>query len=72
MAPIHHHFQEKGYSESKIAYCYAAVTALMGLAFAHSLSLTGGIMLFSNQTFLVAGLSRSGIAAAEHPAPARG
>ena len=24
MAPIHHHFQEKGYSESKIAYCYAA------------------------------------------------
>ena len=31
MAPIHHHFQEKGYSESKIAYCYAAVTALMGL-----------------------------------------
>ncbi len=30
MAPIHHHFQMKGYSEGKIAYVYAAVTALMG------------------------------------------
>ncbi len=30
MAPIHHHFQMKGYSEGKIAYCYAAVTALLG------------------------------------------
>ena len=31
MAPIHHHFQEKGASEGKIAYCYAAVTAVSGL-----------------------------------------
>ncbi len=31
MAPIHHHFQEKGFSEGKIAYCYSAVTAVMGL-----------------------------------------
>ena len=31
MAPIHHHFQEKGFSEGKIAYCYAAVTAFFGL-----------------------------------------
>ena len=31
MAPIHHHFQQKGFSEGKIAYCYTAVTALMGL-----------------------------------------
>ncbi len=30
MAPIHHHFQEKGYAEGKIAYAYAAVTAVMG------------------------------------------
>ncbi len=30
MAPIHHHFQMKGYSEGKISYCYAAVTALLG------------------------------------------
>ena len=30
MAPIHHHFQMKGYSEGKIAYVYAAITALMG------------------------------------------
>ena len=30
MAPVHHHFQEKGYSESKIAYCYALVTTLLG------------------------------------------
>ena len=29
MAPLHHHFQMKGYSEAKIAYCYAAVTAVM-------------------------------------------
>ena len=31
MAPIHHHFQQKGFSEGKIAYCYSAVTAVMGL-----------------------------------------
>ena len=30
MAPVHHHFQEKGYSECKIAYAYAAVTAVLG------------------------------------------
>ena len=30
MAPIHHHFQEKGHSEGKIAYAYAAVTAVLG------------------------------------------
>lgn len=31
MAPIHHHFQEKGYSEAKIAYCYAILTMALGL-----------------------------------------
>ena len=31
MAPLHHHFQKKGYSEAKIAYCYALVTALAGI-----------------------------------------
>ena len=31
MAPMHHHFQKKGYSESKIAYVYSLVTALAGL-----------------------------------------
>lgn len=31
MAPIHHHFQMKGYTESKIAYVYAALTAFVGL-----------------------------------------
>ncbi len=31
MAPLHHHFQMKGYSESKIAYCYSALTALVGI-----------------------------------------
>ena len=30
MAPIHHHFQEKGYSEGKIAYAYAVATAVLG------------------------------------------
>lgn len=30
MSPIHHHFQQKGYSESKIAYAYALVTLLLG------------------------------------------
>lgn len=30
MAPVHHHFQEKGLSECKISYAYAAVTALLG------------------------------------------
>jgi phospho-N-acetylmuramoyl-pentapeptide-transferase len=30
MAPVHHHFQEKGYSECKISYAYAVVTALVG------------------------------------------
>ncbi len=30
MAPVHHHFQEKGYSESKIAYCYGLITVFLG------------------------------------------
>ncbi len=32
MAPIHHHFQERGYSEGKISYVYAVFTLLAGLA----------------------------------------
>ena len=31
MAPLHHHFQKKGYSESKIAYVYSLITAAAGL-----------------------------------------
>ena len=31
MAPVHHHFQQKGYSECKISFAYAAITALAGL-----------------------------------------
>lgn len=31
MAPLHHHFQMKGFSECKIAYAYALVTALIGI-----------------------------------------
>lgn len=31
MAPIHHHFQMKGFAESKIAYAYFAVTCVAGL-----------------------------------------
>ncbi|MBQ8291659.1 MAG: phospho-N-acetylmuramoyl-pentapeptide-transferase [Clostridia bacterium] len=30
MSPVHHHFQQKGYSESKIAYAYFTVTSLLG------------------------------------------
>ncbi|MBQ9728763.1 MAG: phospho-N-acetylmuramoyl-pentapeptide-transferase [Clostridia bacterium] len=30
MSPIHHHFQEKGYSESKISYVYFVVTLVIG------------------------------------------
>ena len=32
MSPIHHHFQMKGASESKIAFCYKLITLLFGLA----------------------------------------
>ncbi|HIY97641.1 MAG TPA: phospho-N-acetylmuramoyl-pentapeptide-transferase [Candidatus Borkfalkia excrementigallinarum] len=32
MAPLHHHFQKKDYSESKIVYAYSLVTAAAGLA----------------------------------------
>ncbi len=32
MAPIHHHFQEKGYAEGKIVYAYAVITAVAGVA----------------------------------------
>ena len=32
MAPIHHHYQQKGYTETKIAYAYAAITTVLGLA----------------------------------------
>lgn len=31
MAPVHHHFQMKGFAESKISYAYFAVTAVAGL-----------------------------------------
>ncbi len=31
MAPLHHHFQLKGYTESQIAYFYSLVTAVMGI-----------------------------------------
>jgi phospho-N-acetylmuramoyl-pentapeptide-transferase len=31
MSPVHHHFQQKGYSESRISYAYAVVTAVIGL-----------------------------------------
>ena len=31
MAPIHHHFQEKGYSESKISYAYFVITLFAGI-----------------------------------------
>lgn len=30
MSPIHHHFQQLGYSEGKIAYAYFIITAVMG------------------------------------------
>ncbi len=30
MSPIHHHFQEKGYSESKISYAYFLVSCVLG------------------------------------------
>lgn len=30
MSPAHHHFQQKGYSEGKIAYAYALITVLVG------------------------------------------
>lgn len=31
MSPIHHHFQMKGHTESKISYAYFAITCLVGL-----------------------------------------
>lgn len=31
MAPVHHHFQEKGFSEAKISYAYALITFVLGL-----------------------------------------
>lgn len=30
MAPIHHHFQKKGYSEARISYSYSLITAFLG------------------------------------------
>lgn len=30
MAPVHHHFQEKGYSETKISYAYFVISLLLG------------------------------------------
>ena len=31
MAPLHHHLQQKGYSETKISYAYGIVTAIIGV-----------------------------------------
>ena len=30
MAPVHHHFQKKGYSEARISYAYFLLTAFVG------------------------------------------
>ena len=30
MSPVHHHFQQKGYSETRISYAYFTVTLLLG------------------------------------------
>ena len=30
MSPLHHHFQKKGYSESRISYCYFLITCITG------------------------------------------
>lgn len=30
MAPVHHHFQQKGFSESRISYAYFVITLVMG------------------------------------------
>ncbi len=32
MSPIHHHFQQKGYSETKIAYSYAMISVILALS----------------------------------------
>lgn len=32
MSPVHHHFQKKGYSETRISYAYFALTAFTGAA----------------------------------------
>lgn len=32
MSPVHHHFQEKGYSESKISYAYFVIALIAGVA----------------------------------------
>lgn len=31
MSPIHHHFQQKGYSETKISYAYFLITLILGI-----------------------------------------
>lgn len=31
MSPLHHHFQQSGFSESKITFCYCVVTLVVGL-----------------------------------------
>lgn len=31
MSPLHHHFQQCGFSEAKITYCYSLITFVMGL-----------------------------------------
>lgn len=44
MAPMHHHFQHLGFSEAKITFVYASVTALIGLICAATC--VGGINAF--------------------------
>ncbi|MBE5756840.1 MAG: phospho-N-acetylmuramoyl-pentapeptide-transferase [Clostridiales bacterium] len=31
MAPLHHHFQQKGYTEGKIVFCYSIITLIVGI-----------------------------------------
>lgn len=31
MAPLHHHYQQKGFSETQIAYYYSLITCIMGI-----------------------------------------
>ena len=65
MAPIHHHFEKKGWAEPQIVirfWIIALILAMIGLA---TLKVDDRLKNYFNKSFVILGLGRSGTALAE-------
>ena len=72
MAPVHHHFELMGWSETKIIlrfWIVAAICAAIGFTlYQQSITALASDARSAEAPYLVVGLARSGLAAAAHAA----